>query len=119
VILANVRGRLRAADFRLVLLALSRRDWAAGRHYDRLLAEEGPDRLLDEPDLLEALLALRSLVVPAPPLFAYVAVRHALRGAGVDDRDLADYLAALLLEFGDHDRHARIRGGRGGGRRTR
>jgi hypothetical protein len=37
-----------------------------------------------------------------------VAVRHALRQAGVDDRELADYLAALLLEFGDHDRSARI-----------
>ena len=109
MILANVRGRLRASDFRLVVLALSRRDRAAGRNYDRLLAEEGPDRLLDEPDLLEALLALRSLAVPTAPLFAYVAVRHALRGSGVDDRDLADYLAALLLEFGDHDRHARIR----------
>jgi len=32
-----------------------------------------------------------------------------LRAAGVDDRELADYLAALLLEFGDHDRHVRIR----------
>src|SRR5256885_7401410 len=51
----------------------------------------------------------RSLAVPSPPLFAYVAVRHALRAAAVDDRELADYLAALLLEFGDHDRHARIR----------
>lgn len=95
---------MRASDLRLVLLAFSRQ----GRHYDRLLAEEGPDRLLDEPGLLDALLALRSLAVPSPVLFAYVAVRDALRAAGVDDRDLADYLAALLLEFGDHDRHARI-----------
>src|SRR5574341_1410805 len=55
MILANVRGRLRASDLRLVLLAFSRQ----GRHYDRLLAEEGPDRLLDEPGLLDALLALR------------------------------------------------------------
>src|SRR5574341_2407776 len=108
MILANVRGRLRASDFRLVLLALARRDRTADRDYNRLLAEEGPDRLLDEPGLLDALLALRSLAVPSPVLFAYVAVRDALRAAGVDDRDLADYLAALLLEFGDHDRHARI-----------
>jgi len=55
------------------------------------------------------LLALRTLMVPSPALFAYVAVRHTLRAAGVDDRELADYLAALLLEFGDHDRHVRIR----------
>lgn len=71
--------------------------------------EEGPDRLLDDPGLLAALIAVRSLVVPSPPLFAYVAVRHTLLAAHVDDRDLADYLAVLLLEFGDHDRHARVR----------
>lgn len=109
MILANVRGRLRAQDFRLVAVALARGDAARGARYERLVLEEGPDRLLDEPGLLEALLALRTLLVPSPPLFAYVAVRHTLRAAGVDDRELADYLAALLLEFGDHDRQSRVR----------
>lgn len=109
MILANVRGRLRGSDFRLVAIALARGDAVRRARYERRLLEEGPDRLLDEPGLLEALLALRTLVVPSPPLFAYVAVRHTLLAAGIDDRDLADYLAALVLEFGDHDRHARIR----------
>src|SRR5437763_267597 len=86
-----------------------RRDAGRRARYEQLLLEQGPDPLLDEPGLLEALLAVRSLAVPSPPLFAYVAVRHALRAAAVDDRELADYLAALLLEFGDHDRHMRIR----------
>jgi len=108
MILANVRGRLRAQDFLLVALALAHGDAVRRARYERLLLEAGPDHLLDEPDLLDALLALRTLVVPSPALFAYVAVRHALRAAGVDDRELADYLAALLLEFGDHDRHVRI-----------
>src|SRR3989441_13159304 len=109
MIVANVRGRLREPDFRLVVLALTGGDRAAGARYGRLLSHEGPDRLLDEPALLEALRAVRSLVMPSPPLFTYVAVRHALLAAGIDDRELADYLAALLLEFGDHDRHVRIR----------
>jgi hypothetical protein len=109
MILANVRGRLRAQDLLLVALALARGSAAARAAYERLLLAEGPDRLLDEPGLLEALLALRTLAVPSPALFAYVAVRHTLRAAGVDDRELADYLAALVLEFGDHDRHSRIR----------
>jgi len=108
MILANVRGRLRAQDFRLVALALARGDAVRREHYERLLLEQGPDRVLDERGLLEALLVLRSLVVPSPALFAYVAVRHTLLAAGVDDCELADYLAALLLEFGDHDRHTRI-----------
>jgi len=109
MILANVRSRLRAADLRLVVLALTRGDSARRARSERLLLEEGPDRLLDDPALLAALLAVRSLVVPSPPLFTYVAVRHTLLAGGVDDRELADYLAALLLEFGDHARHTRVR----------
>ena len=108
MILANVRGRLRDADLRLVVLALARGRTAAAAQYRARALAEGPDALLDEPGLLEALLALRSLVLPSPALFAYVAVRYALRRAGVEDRELADYLAALLLEFGDHERHARV-----------
>lgn len=50
---------------------------------------------------------MRSLAAPSATLFAYVAVRHALLTAGLDDRPLADYLAALLLEFGREDRATR------------
>ena len=109
MILANVRGRLRAQDLRVVATALAGGDVRRREDYERLLLEEGPDRLLDNPGLLEALLAIRTLIVPSPLLFAYVAVRHTLLAAGVIDRDLADYLAALLLEFGDHDRSTRVR----------
>src|SRR5438093_873135 len=108
MIVANVRGRRRAQDLRVVATALAGGDVRRREDYERLLLEEGPDRLLDNPGLLEALLAIRTLIVPSPLLFAYVAVRHTLLAAGVIDRDLADYLAALLLEFGDHDRSTRI-----------
>lgn len=107
MILANVRARLRGSDCRLVLVALGRREPGARARAEQRLATEGPDGLLDEPGLLEALLALRSLAVPSAALFAYVAVRHALLAADLDDRPLADYLAALLLEFGRGDRATR------------
>src|SRR5256712_4974875 len=109
MILSNVRSRLRAADFRLAALALGRGDPARRARYERLLVEEGPDALLDDPQLLPALLAVRSLGGPSAPLFPYAAVRHRLLAGGVDGRALADYLAALLLEFGDHGRHRRVR----------
>jgi hypothetical protein len=108
MILANVRARLRGSDCRLVVVALARREPGARTRAEERLAREGPDGLLDEPGLLEALLALRSLAVPSAALFAYVAVRHALLAAGLDDRPLADYLAALLLEFGRLDRSTRV-----------
>src|SRR5256886_15652933 len=60
MILANVRGRLRIQDFRLVALALARGDAGRRDRYERVLLEQGPDPLLDEPGLLEALLAVRS-----------------------------------------------------------
>src|SRR5207247_398102 len=94
-------GRPWGPAFRLVILALSRGDARRRARYERFLVEQGPDRLLDEPGLLEGLLAVRSLAAPSPPLFTYVAVRHVLLAAGIDDPELADYLAALLLEFGD------------------
>src|SRR2546425_461804 len=63
MILANVRGRLRAQDLLLVALALARGDAARRARYERLLLEAGPDDLLDEPDLLDALLPLRTLLL--------------------------------------------------------
>ena len=110
MILANVRARLRAGDLRLVVLALSQGERARRAELEQMLVTEGPDQLLDEPDLLERLLAIRSLVVPSPALFAYVAVRHALLAAGIANREVADYLAALLLGFGSHNRHVRAQG---------
>jgi hypothetical protein len=107
MILANVRARLRGSDVRLVLVALARQEPGARARAEHRLKTEGPDGLLDEPGLLEALRAIRSLVVPSAALFAYVAVRHALLAAGVNDRPLADYLAALVLEFGRQDRASR------------
>jgi hypothetical protein len=108
MIRANTRGRLTAADLQLVILLLSRGSAHRRAYLERRLTTEGPDSLLDAPDLLERLLTVRSMMMPSEPLFFYILVRHALRRAGLEDRDLADYLAALLLEFGQRDRAFRI-----------
>ena len=108
MIRANTRGRLTAADLQLVILLLSRGSAHKRAYLERRLASEGPDPLLDSPELLERLLTVRTMLVPSEALFFYVLVRHALQGAGVNDRDLADYLAALLLDFGQRDRAWRV-----------
>jgi hypothetical protein len=41
-------------------------------------------------------------------LFTYVMIRHALRRAGEDDRGVADYVSAIVLNFGIRDRAHRI-----------
>ena len=108
MIRANTRGRLTPADLQLVILLLSRGSAHRRAYLERRLTTEGPDSLLDAPELAERLLTVRSMLLPSEALFFYVLVRHALRNTGLDDRDLADYLAALLLEFGQRDRAWRI-----------
>src|SRR5436189_6383858 len=96
MILPNVRSRLGPADLRLVIVALARHDARAAARHRRLLLEQGPHPLLDDPALLEALVAARSLVQAAAPLFAHVARRHVLRAAGIGSPGLADHCAAPL-----------------------
>jgi hypothetical protein len=108
MIRANTRGRLTAADLQLVILLLSRGSAHRRAELERRLTSEGPDALLDAPDLLERLLTVRSMLLPSQALFFYVVVRHALRTSGLDDRDVADYLSAVLLDFGQRDRAWRI-----------
>src|SRR6476646_821101 len=108
MIRANTRGRLTAADLQLVILLLSRGSAHRRAYLERRLSSEGPDPLLDTPDLLERLLTVRSMLLPSEALFFYVLVRHALRGFHLEDREVADYIAALLLEFGQRDRAWRV-----------
>jgi hypothetical protein len=108
MIRADTRSRLGPADLHLMLLLLSRGSAVRRRALERRLECEGPDVLLDDAELAERLLTVRTLLVPSDHLFFYVMVRHALRLRGVDDRDLADYLAAMLLAFGQRDRAWRV-----------
>ncbi|MBI4419497.1 MAG: hypothetical protein HY560_01620 [Gemmatimonadetes bacterium] len=108
MILANLRERLTPADFQLAVDLLAGGSDADRRYYSAVLAEEGPDGLLDRPELLERLRRAAGFAAPSAPLFFYVTVRHTLRDCGIDDARLADYLGALLLEFGQRDRAYRI-----------
>jgi len=108
MIRADTRSRLTAADLQLVVLLLSRGSVHRRAAIERRLQTEGPDTLLDATELLERLLAVRSVLVPSEALFFYVLVRHTLRQAGIDDREMADYLAAMLLDFGRRDRAWRV-----------
>jgi hypothetical protein len=108
MILADTRSRLTSNDRQLVMLLLSRGSAVRRARIERQLAEEGIDPLLDSPELFERLLTVRSMLMPSPPLFYYVAVRHLLMSAGTDDRALADYIASMVLEFGQRDRAWRV-----------
>lgn len=110
MILADVRSQLTRADAALALALI-----AQGGSDDRARSEEtfraqGLDALLDDPVLGHALLRTPRGAQASLPLFAYVLVRHALLQGGERDRVLADYAAAVLLQFGLRDRAQRVAG---------
>lgn len=108
MILANVRARLGRADAQLAVRLVARGSTRAQDDAEAAVADQGLDPLLDDPRLLEGLLSARQAAHASLPLFCYVVVRHALRAEGEEERVLADYVAALLLQFGLRQRASRI-----------
>ncbi|HET8657107.1 MAG TPA: hypothetical protein VFL93_16395 [Longimicrobiaceae bacterium] len=72
----------------------------AGPAGEARLREEGFDALLDDASLVHRLLQRGSVSLAPAPLVFYLLVRHALLEREIHDRRLADYTAAVLLEFG-------------------
>lgn len=102
----NVRASFGRREAEILLAVL-------GDRGERTLREQGLDALLDDAEVLRALLrGGRLSTVPAPLLF-YVLVRHALLQREVADRQMADYTAAILLEFGEAGRAHQVDGGEG------
>lgn len=71
-----------------------------GSGSERELRERGIDSLLDDPGLVRALLRRDRISTAPAPLVFYLLVRHALLEREIQDRQMADYTAAVLLEFG-------------------
>lgn len=109
MILPNVRASFGRSEAGTVLGLLAGADAAARERLADQLRDEGFDSLLDDPRTLNAVLTADHDV--RPPLVFYLLVRHALLESGIDDRTLADYLAALVLEFGREDRAYRLESG--------
>ena len=102
----NVRMSFGRAEAEWLLSALREFDLQGARTHEEQLSDRGIDGLLDDPRVLRCILegppAGISLVPPR--LAMYVLLRHALREADVQDRIMADYLTALLLDFGTANR---------------
>jgi len=108
MILGNVRRRLGRDDAQLALRLVAKGSGDELARSERVLRDDGLDALLDDPRLPDALMESRQGCNASLPLFSYVVVRHALRRLGENDRGIADYVAAILLEFGLRHRADRI-----------
>jgi hypothetical protein len=85
----------------------------AGPEGEERLREQGLDALMDDVRVLHALMRREGLSGAPAPLVFYLLVRHALLQRDLHDRQLADYTAAVLLEFGMAGRAGRVDGGEG------
>jgi hypothetical protein len=102
VILPNVRASFGRFEAGVVVRLLAGGDEAAAARVADRLRDEGLDSLLDDPRTLNAVLTAEHSA-PSGLVF-YLLVRHALLESGLDDRVLADYISAILVEFGREDR---------------
>jgi hypothetical protein len=107
----SCRERLQPRDFEFITTVL-----AGGDRGATFLAElfEEADSLavvLDQDKLLRAVLELPSPLSISPELYFYVIVRRSLKDAGIDDLEIADYVAATLADHAGGGHHSASRGG--------
>jgi hypothetical protein len=72
------------------------------------MSSEGMDSLLDRPELFSGVMQGGGVGTMSPRLAFYVMVRHTLLDSGLDDRNIADYIATLLVEFAVEGRAFRV-----------
>jgi hypothetical protein len=103
MILPTVRASFSRRDVLHLVHLLGRGDEDLRRGAEQRLDEEGADAILDDPRVLNALLTASVASAPTNLVF-YVLVRHSLLEVGIEDRGTADYVASLLVAFGQAGR---------------
>jgi hypothetical protein len=99
VIQPNCRVQFTAEDIAFVADVLAKTP-GAGVSLVQLLADpETRDMVLDNDALFHALLEQRGCLRVSSHFYFYVLVRHVLRRAGIEDRNVADYVAEVMTEF--------------------
>jgi hypothetical protein len=99
VVKANCRALLTADDFGYVVKVLAKSSQDAIPLATLLSDEETRDVVLDHDLLYQALLDDVGCVRVSPALYFYVMTRRVLRRAGLEERALCDYIAAVLTAF--------------------
>jgi hypothetical protein len=95
----NCRARFTAEDFDFVVRVLGRNQSQSVNLVDLLTDPEVRDQILDHEALSRAVLENPGNLVISPQFYFYILARLVLRRAQIDDRTMADYLAALLEKF--------------------
>jgi hypothetical protein len=99
MIQANCRERFTADDFDFVVRTLSKSERDGINLVELLTDAEARDSILDDPRLVDSVLADDAPLTISPQLYFYVLIRHVLKTTCLNDRNVSDYLASLLERF--------------------
>jgi hypothetical protein len=111
MIVPNVRASFGRSEAAFLIWLLARGEEQQRDRLENRLREEGLDSILDDPRTFNAIMAGPEFSSASSEIVFYVLVRHALLEEGIADRQLADYVAALLLNFGRTGRAFRVEDG--------
>lgn len=99
VIQADCRAKLTWNDINFIISVLLPEGGGQEALRNLLADENTRDLLLDEPAVFQAMLETPAQLSLSLEFYFYVLVRRVLLKAGIDDREVADYIAAVLAEF--------------------
>ena len=94
----NCRDQFSSEDIDFILETLGTADDREVLH-DLLVDPEMRDLILDQDQLRDAILEHPQFLKISPHLYFYVLVRETLQRAGIDDRELTDYVAEVVADF--------------------
>lgn len=104
----HTRAKLSLEDLQFVVAALCKKGEREATLLRLLGDAEMRDAMLEHPRVLERLLESRQMLAITPFLYFYLLVRAALKEFEIDDREAAEYIANLLVEFGKESRAHRV-----------
>ena len=99
MIQANCRECFTADDFDFVIRTLSKSERDGVNLVNLLTDADARDAILDDPRLVQSVLADGAPLSISPQLYFYVLIRHVLKETGLNHRGVSDYLASLLERF--------------------
>lgn len=97
---AGCQYRFTSADWQFIIESLGLTD--RGKECLASLCED-PDSvqsIVDHPKLFEAVAVRGATAMLSPDLYFFVVVRHTLKRIGVEEMEVADYLAVVCAQFG-------------------
>jgi hypothetical protein len=104
VIQPNCRVQFAAEDIDFIVSVLGQKVGTSECLVKLLADEDSRDLILDDEELLHALLERRGCLRVSTHFYFYILVRHVLKRSDINDRPVADYVAELLAEFARAER---------------